>query len=339
MFRPGVACCYYPTTVVFVDDNRSFLDNTLLGFDESINTCFFTEPTKAIVYLQNHTLGFFADKYLRSLKNNENLEEFDCSNVEHGYVDVDLFGIHKEIYNPDRFNAVIVVVVDYTMPEMNGLDLCKALRGLPFKFILITGDATLNNAIEAFNAGLIHQFIPKSSYDFINKLQNIVYDLQEKQFEELSDVIIKNLSANQSAGLNDPLLIKFLKTFFKTNNIVEYYLVNESGSFLMANSNGELSYLVVKSEEEMTDYANIAIDNYGKEEIVKELQSREKVLFLCTEEEHINVTVDNWEKHLHPATKLVGKNNTYYYSHVKKMPDSGAFMNKITPYEEFLSMK
>lgn len=339
MSRSKIACCYYPTTVAFVDDNKSFLDNILLEIDENINTCSFTDPTKAVEYLKDRTLVSLVGKYLKSLKNNEHLEEFDYNNIEHGYVDVDVFNIHKEIYDPNRFSRVVVAVVDYTMPGMNGLELCKALRELPLKFILITGDATLSSAIEAFNAGLIHQFIPKNDCDFTRKLQDIIYELQEKQFIEHSDIIIKGLSTNQSVGLGDPLFIDFLKSFFKKNNIVEYYLINESGCFLMADANGGLSWMVVKSEEEMDEYTNVAIDNDGNEKIIKALQSREKILFLYTEEEHINVTVDSWENYLHPATKFIGKNNTYYYSHVKITSNDSIFPNKIVSYEKFLAKK
>ncbi|HBS51798.1 MAG TPA: hypothetical protein DEA62_02260 [Coxiellaceae bacterium] len=334
MAKPRIACCYYPTTVVFIDDNRSFLDNVVLGFDESINTITFTEPTKAIGYLRDCALVSFTDKYLRSFKEDE---DFGCSNVEHSYVDVNVFNIHKEIYNPHRFDTVIVVVVDYTMPEMNGLELCRILKGLPFKFILITGDATLNSAIEAFNAGLIHKFIPKSCHDFTYKLQNVISELQEKQFEEFSDVIIKNLSTTQSAGLGDPLLIKFLKEFFKNNNIVEYYLVTGSGCFLLMNSRGDLSWMAIKTEEEMAEYTNTAIDNYGEEKLINELLSREKILFLCTEADHINVTVNDWEKYLYPATRLIGDNNVYYYSHIKEMVNNIVCTNRIISYEKFLA--
>ena len=340
MIKPNIACCYYPTTVVFIDDNQSFLDNVLLGLDANISTRSFIEPAEAIEYLQGHMLASFAKKYLRSLRGSENSDEFDFSNVEHGYVDVDVFSIHKEIYNPSRFATTIVVVVDYTMPEMNGLELCSVLKGYPFKFVLITGDATTEKAVEAFNEGLIHQFIPKSSNDFINKLQTIICSLQKQQFEEFSDVVIENLSAGNSIGLNDLLLVKFIKDFFEQNNIVEYYLLNESGCFLMANSNGDLSCLVIKSEDEMTEYANAAIDNYGKEKIIRELQSREKVLFICTEKEHISTTVNSWGKCLYPATKIIGKDNTYYYSHIKKIEDDCCvFPNKIISYKMFLAGK
>jgi hypothetical protein len=139
--------------------------------------------------------------------------------------------------------------------------------------------------------------------------------------------------------LNDPSLITFFKDFLKSNDISEYYLINESGCFLLATAKGELSWMVIKSEEEMAEYTNIAIDNYGKEEVIEQLQSREKVLFLYSEEEHINITVDGWKDYLYPANKLIGKNNIYYYSHVKKIPKGNIAVDKIVTYEKFLAMR
>ena len=64
-------------------------------------------------------------------------------------------GIHKVIYDSKRFAMKTVVVVDYSMPNMNGLEVCKALEDLPLKFIMLTGKAEPETAIEAFNDGLI----------------------------------------------------------------------------------------------------------------------------------------------------------------------------------------
>lgn len=339
MTKSNIACCYYPTLVVFIDDNRSFLDNVLLELDENINIRSFTEPTKAIEYLKQHELRSFSDKYLKSLKDNEIIETLDYNSVEHGYVDIDAFGIHQEIYNKDRFNDTVVVLVDYTMPGMNGLEFCRTLKNLLFKFVLVTGDATMSNAIEAFNEGLIHQFISKSASDFTNKLQNIISELQHKQFEEHSAVIIKNLSVNRSSVLCDPVVIKFLKSYFKGNDIVEYYLVNEAGCFLMADLNGNLSWMVIKSEDDMTEYTNTAIDNYGTEKIIQDLRTREKILFLYTQADHINIGVDVWEKYLYPATKLTGENGVYYYSHIKEMDTNRVSRDKIISYAQFLEAR
>lgn len=338
MFKSNIACCYCPTTVVFIDDNKSFLDSVSLELDENISSYSFTEPAEAIKYIQKHALVPFADKYLKPLENEGHFEELDCNDVEHGYVAVDVFNIHKEIYNPNRFNAVVVVVIDYSMPKMNGLEICRTLSDLSLKFVLLTGEATSDKAVEAFNDGLIHRFIQKNSDDFINKLQHIIYDLQKKQFEELSAVIIKNLATNQGSGLNDLVLIRFLEDFFKKNNIVEYYLINESCCFLMLDSNGVLSWMIIKNEREMAEYTNVAIDNYGKDYVIKELQQREKLLFLFTEKEHIDISVNDWEKYLYPATKLIGANNTYYFSHIKKI-NNNIVTNNIISYKQFLAMR
>jgi CheY-like chemotaxis protein len=46
-----------------------------------------------------------------------------------------------------------VLVVDYSMPQMNGVEVCEALRHLPCKKILFTGAADEKVAVERLQSG------------------------------------------------------------------------------------------------------------------------------------------------------------------------------------------
>lgn len=336
MGKSNVACCYYPTTVVFVDDSSSFLDNVILDLDEKISARSFSDPVESIGYLKNNALPMFSNEYLKPFNDLENIDWSSGSNVEHSYVDVDLFSIHKKVFDPKRFEHVTVVVVDYTMPGMSGLDLCRELKDYPFKFVMITGEATLDTAVQAFNEGLIDKFILKSDQDFTGKLNSAISELQKMKFEELSDTIIKNLIINNGSSLGDPIVSEFIKKFFEENSIVEYYLVSESGSFLTVDIKGKVGWLDIKSEEEMTEHTSIATDNYASKEVVDKLSSREYLLSLHTEDAHVSVGVEDWGSHLYPATKIKGDNGDYYYAYTENVKVESISANNIVSYEDFL---
>ena len=48
---------------------------------------------------------------------------------------LDVDQIYRIVMDPQRFYAPAVIVVDYAMPQINGLDFCRALKGLPCKKI------------------------------------------------------------------------------------------------------------------------------------------------------------------------------------------------------------
>jgi two-component system chemotaxis response regulator CheY len=76
-------------------------------------------------------------------------------------------------------NTVDLIVSDWNMPEMNGLELLKALRAssehahLPF--LMITAEARKENIVEAAHAGADGYIVkPFSACILINKVQAIV---------------------------------------------------------------------------------------------------------------------------------------------------------------------
>ncbi len=332
-----IACYYYPTTVVFLDDKEDYLDSVLFELDANIKPKKFTHPKELIKYLKDiYERDRFIQQLLLSLKNKESDSENEYVNVEHSLIDVDVFGIHKKIYNANRFNEIIIVVIDYAMPTMNGLEVCKALEGKLFKFIMLTGQATPETAIEGFNEGLIHRFVRKEDHDFIGKLQSAIFELQIQHFQELSVPIIRALETSIISSLGDPVFAKFFNKFCQEKDIVEYYLVNESGCFLMLDINAKPSWLVVKNEKEMNYYQDIAIDNLAPQNVIDELKNRKKVLFLLTQKDDTDVSVDEWVSYMHPTTKLEGKYGNYYYAYVTNSPVYDKNLDKIVSHKDFL---
>jgi DNA-binding NarL/FixJ family response regulator len=99
--------------------------------------------------------------------------------------------LHREIYNSQRFHEISVLVVDFDMPGMTGLELCEELADKPFKKLLLTGKADEKTVIQAFNEGKIQKYIHKDSQNFAEEMNRAVRELQRNYFEDLSAVVIK----------------------------------------------------------------------------------------------------------------------------------------------------
>src|SRR5690242_16550968 len=108
-----ISLCYYPTTVVLLDDNNEFLEALELKISKYIPLSFYDSPKKALnFFLEEYRSHPFIDRCIAN--NNE-------ENSDHLMQNVDIRNIHKEIYNSQRFSEITVLVIDYAMPDINGL--------------------------------------------------------------------------------------------------------------------------------------------------------------------------------------------------------------------------
>jgi CheY-like chemotaxis protein len=120
-----VACHYFPTTVALVDDDSRFLD--AMGHKlRSILACeTFSNPREALQFLRN-TNDLFS-------YTNRILVHPEDQHLDYPTVYINLRAINHEVYNPKRFSEIAVVVVDYSMPGLNGLEFCQRLGNRKYK--------------------------------------------------------------------------------------------------------------------------------------------------------------------------------------------------------------
>ncbi|MGD9153367.1 MAG: response regulator [Gammaproteobacteria bacterium] len=332
-----IACCFYPTKVIVIDDQQSYLNRISLEIGKDIDIDCFAEAKEAVDFLKKQPkVDFLSSKLLSSLKDRENIGDLENDYIERAYTAINVFDIHKMIYNTDRFKQIIVIIVDYAMPEMDGLQVSEALKNIPFKIIMLTGKAPPDVVIKAFNAGFIHRYVSKDSSDFKKELENAIFDLQKAYFYESSETAIKSLAISPTSCLGDTKFAEFFNEFCRKENVVEYYLMNEAGSYLLLDMQGNPSILAVKTERDMSEYAEIARDYDAPQKITEALTSYKKLLFLFNEDDQYNVPIENWDDYSYPATKLKGDKDIFYYSHIKNVDKYDIDKSKIVSYQSFL---
>ena len=268
----SIPTCYFPSTAVFVDDSRDFLLNFVLQLDEGLAYRVFDSPFDALdcIHKKRCELELLSQRCI-----SEYTEAKNCPLTNHT-INLDLATIHAEIYNSRRFSEISVVVVDYAMPGMDGLEFCRRIEDTHIKKILLTGQADEKLAIAAFNEGLIHRYIKKSDPDVAGLIVKSIHDLQLQYFHGMSDMVVRMLSVTSPSCLHDKKFTEFFWELCRNKGIVEFYLADNSGSFFMLDDDANISFLIVKNEVDMRLHYDLALDNGASEEVLDQLLSGEK---------------------------------------------------------------
>ncbi|MFU8797504.1 MAG: response regulator [Gammaproteobacteria bacterium] len=327
--KPKLLTCSFPTTVVFVDDDFQYLQGILPKLDVAhFVPKFYGNPLEALKALENYESNRFTDQCLPDAKATE---------FNHRTLETKIRTLHHQIYNPKRFEQISVLVVDFAMPGMTGIELCKQLSNKPFKTLLLTGQADEKTVIQAFQQGIIHKYIRKDSFSFHDELNQAIRELQQDYFTELSTVVVDSIVRDPefaAACIDDPVFISLAEKICSTPNIVEFHLTDTQGSYLLLDKEGRSSWLTVADSEQMQMYYELSQDVSTPVEVIEALKNRQMVPYFQSEAD-FNTSPINWKKYLHPAQVLQGK-ETYYYAHIANSNAYQVDAKKLASYQGYL---
>lgn len=330
--------CYFPATVMLVDDNRRFISAIQENLAYDMISIIYDNPDQALqkICSREKRNSKFNEKLLLSVSDKD--LNFNHEQVTNPLFNTNVPPIYETIYDRKRFERIAVIVVDYDMPEINGIEFCHNLKALPSKKIMLTSSADLNTAATAFNDGIINHFVLKDSPSLCTDLNQMIRNLQIEYFRDLSQNFINNFpSVNKSSfSLNDQILAEFFNYICHMKHASEFYLLDSLGSFLLLDFSGNPLWLIVRNEEAMLKFLDIAIDNHAPSRIIKDIENKNKIPFFFTETEQRKSVID-WEQYLYPATKLVGKKDNYYYTLLNDRSIGNLDYTKILSHRGYLS--
>jgi hypothetical protein len=203
--------------------------------------------------------------------------------------------------------------------------------------ILLTGQADNDLAVDAFNNGTINKFIQKSNPKVTELVNQAIREAQIKYFIALSEKIYDILPTSTAECLTDPVFAEFFYTLCAEKNIVEFYLTDESASFLMLDMHGKPGWLVIANTEQMESYYEIASgEEATPQSVLEALKNKTKVPYFFTNKDLTSDPAD-WDEYLHPAKQLAtAGQEVYYYAYIDD-PDKYAINREnIISYQKFL---
>jgi CheY-like chemotaxis protein len=325
-----IGLCYHPTTVVFVDDNKHFLQAFQFEFKDKLIGKFYYEPLKALQFLvHEYQANLFTQRC--SVLSEEAADQL--------FSQVDLRLIHKQCEVKSRFEEIAVCVIDFMMPSMNGLELSRKIKAIhpSIRILLLTGEADNELAVEAFNEGIIDKFLKKSSSDLTAKLYQAIQELTYKYFMDLSHSILSSMNGavDKFKRLRDPVFIEFFTRLCQEKNIAEYYIINDSGGFLLLDNQASPYWLALMNNRELEGFYDTAATEKAPESIINALKEKTKIPFFFTDEDLWTPPTD-WEHYLHKAQRLDGL-DTYYYAVIEKSSNDEWYPMQIVSFTHYLT--
>ena len=302
---------FHPTTACFIDDNESFLAGLELMLPQHMNSVSFFDPVAALAHInQPPSTPALAD---RCFSHHESQHQSIFS--------LDIGLIEQEINLHERFNRISVVVVDYSMPTLSGLELCKQIKDPHIGRVLLTGVADEKTAVEAFNAGIIDRFISKSHALASERISEYSASMQQAYFRSQSQQLQSTLGLSAPTFLNSTRVAEFVRRIMHKHKFCEYYLANSPPGLLLVRPNGQMQQLLVLTSQQIAAQADLAKHYDAPKSVQRKLARASHIgFFLESPESYAQDDVFPWTQLLRRAVRIEDGGQTWYAALVKQPP-------------------
>jgi CheY-like chemotaxis protein len=321
--KPELALCFYPTAVAFIDDSQSFLAAVELAMSSRFTCITFNDPIRALNHSNNlnkvNWNAFTANDYSYA----SDSEQFIKNTLN--------LSINK-ISDSGRYEEISVVVVDYDMPEMNGIEFCKNLKNPNIKKILLTGQAGSDEAIKAFNSNIINYYIKKSDDDLFENLSRAIQEMQNRYFIDISSYIKIRAIDNKKSLFSDAKLSEYFSNIVKTHNIVEYYFLTNPPRYKLTAGDGKTSLFLVYSRYDLNEQIRVIKEEAGPSWLLDALKTGHYVPYFQSRDGFFDPESFDAEKTMYVADVVEGQ-DTYYCAHITD--SSPALEPVLTPTQPF----
>jgi hypothetical protein len=199
------------------------------------------------------------------------------------------------------------------MPQMTGLDFCQAVNAMPYKKILLTGQASETIAIEAFNRSLINRFIKKSDPDALEHLEVEIRSLQKLFFIEESHTLKDLLVRHSYPFLSDPAMDALIEQLCERYGFVEYYLFPDPVGILFFDINGKATLMVIETEGGLMSQFEVALEQGAPLQLLSGLREMRIVPFFSDTGGMYDESISHeWLSYCLPAEVCHGTQDFYW---------------------------
>jgi CheY-like chemotaxis protein len=297
-----IPLCFYPTQVVFVDDNPEFLDALSVTFSSKYNVQTFDNTRAALDYI---------NEYKREADLVANDEKPKPQGDSDAWVKRVLTHQNLKRFDELRVKEVSVLVVDYSMPGMNGIELCEKINNASIKRVLLTGYATPGDAVRAFNNSTIHYYLKKNDENMLKDLEAAINQLQHAYFNELSSSLKAEAIDSGTPFFADPQLAQYFETTCNTLGITEYYYLTNPSRFALRTKDNRNFSCLIYTEEDIAEHLQILREESAPNALYAAIASHKFVPFFQSADGFYEPGIADMTTTIHPAVHIAGAVNYY----------------------------
>lgn len=290
---------FYPAQIIFIDDNPDFLASLGTIFSNEYNIKLFDDAQEALDYI-NAPVTDTRKKTAPQL----------CGDSDKWVKQV-LNYSHMTRHDAERNMEISVIVADFSMPKLNGIDFCKKILNPAIKKILLTGHATPSDAVNAFNENIIHYYIKKSDENMLEQLTNAIIKLQNIYFQDLTSHIKNSAVDVNTPFFTDAILAEHFQALCRELDIKEYFYLSTPSRFTLRSRNGTESICLIYTEEDIDEHLKILEEEDAPIELIKGIASRQLIPLFTSEDGFYEPESFNHSVQLYPAKRITGKTNYY----------------------------
>jgi len=281
----------FPTTHVLIDNEVNYLRglSTILPLHNKIFR-YFSDAQEALTWIN--------DKSFEDEKNGVPLACFD-KDFSSDFSQMCVEKLHKSVYSEKRFTGISAVLVDYDMPGLNGIELCRSIKNPHTQKILLTGFLGEREARHALNKGWIDMFLPKGE-DSAQKISELISDADSNYFKNsnciLSAMIVSDMRKRILASNR---FMKFFKDVYTSSSSVEFHMLSPNGDYLFVDAKGMTTGFSVQDVNRREEHLELARELSVSGDILTQLETGQ-VLFCHAGEDGLPER-KHWKYYVFPA--------------------------------------
>jgi len=242
----------HKTKILFVDDDKDQISSLQKAINLSGMDC--------IVYTD-------AQKALEEINMDVKRDTYNLNNI------VQLFKNNK--YK----KQISTVISDYSMPELNGVELLNQINNKDIYKILYTGVADEKEGIKALNKDNIDVYYHKGQD--IEDLINFLREGEDIYFRKLISPYLNKIKEDMYTNiLYSKKYNEFFTKIVKNFSVIEYCLIDENGSFILIDKKGKIYTLLVMSNNSLDAELDIAKELKLSKKIVQDIKNKEKMIYI-----------------------------------------------------------